>query len=32
VTASNFRDDVKPDGVIKNDDVSTVSSKSGTGL
>ena len=32
VTASNFRDDVKPDGVIKNDDVNTVRSNSGTGL
>jgi hypothetical protein len=32
VTASNFRDDVKPDGVIKRDDVDLVRSKSGTGL
>ena len=32
VTASNFRDDVKADGVIKNDDVNMVKSRSGTGL
>ena len=32
VTALNFRDDVKADGVIKNDDVNMVKSRSGTGL